>query len=141
MNEPKMEKDESGWITLPNGVHVPVADDESKKDAVDEFVKTNELHKQTKTADRFEHPIHIYAKNKEKGKGLSLTTTKKDEGETKDAVPMRANPNPQDTRQSYFIPKSKEVMLKDLSEVLKKWKLNKFDDKDMKPYRDEPFNK
>lgn len=54
---------------------------------------------------------------------------------------MRENPNPDDNRDSWFIPTSKTVPLEQLSDKpLKKWKLNKSDDKKMKPFRDSPFD-
>ena len=121
------------WVTV-NGAHIPVVDGE--------FMPANEFHKiANKKIDKFQHPMHVYAKNKVKAKGHTLTTTKKDYGETADAEEMRQNPNPEDNRTSYFIPRTKEILLEDLTEPLKNWKLNKSDNKKMKQYRDEPFNK
>jgi hypothetical protein len=129
------------WITLPNGVHIPVKDGESKEDAINDFAEADEFrHITNKKIDKEQHPVHIYAKSEAEAKFLSLTTSPKDIGETKDAIPLRHNPNPQDTRTSYFIPKSKTEKIRDLGQVLKKWKLNRNDNKKMKPYRDEPFN-
>lgn len=130
------------WITMPNGAKVFVPDGMSKEEAVEtQFEKTNEFRRQNKKIDKFEHPIHLYAKNDKFAKGHSLTTTIKEKGITADAKEMRINPNPQDKRKSYFIPTSKTVPLSELStKQLKGWKLNKSDDKVIKPFRDPPFN-
>lgn len=131
------------WITMPNGAKVFVPDGMTKEEAVNiHFEKTNEFRRQNKSIDKFEHPIHVYARNKKFAKGISVTTTKKEKGITADAIEMRENPNPEDKRKSWFVPLSKTVPLDKLSDKpLKKWKLNKSDDSKMKPYRDPPFNK
>ncbi len=129
------------WITMPNGAKVYVPEDMSKKDAIEaHFEKTNEFRKQNKKIDKFEHPMHVYAKSDKFAKGHSLTTTKKDKGATAEAIVMRENPNPQDKRTSYFIPTSKTVPISELSKPQKGWKLNKSDNKTMKPFRDSPFD-
>ena len=115
----------------------------TKEDAVNaHFEKANEFRRQNKKIDKFEHPMHVYAKSDKFAKGHSLTTTKKEKGATAEALEMRENPNPEDKRDSWFIPTSKTVPLAQLSDKpLKKWKLNKSDDKKMKPFRDSPFDK
>lgn len=137
-------KGEGGsWITMPNGAKVFVPDGMTKEDAVNaHFEKANEFRRQNKKIDKFEHPMHVYAKSDKFAKGHSLTTTKKEKGATAEAIEMRENPNPEDKRESWFIPTSKTVPLAQLSDKpLKKWKLNKSDDKKMKPFRDSPFDK
>ena len=147
----KFEKDKSildgkgehggQWITMPNGTKVYVPNGMSKKEAVEaHFEKTNEFRKQNKKIDKFEHPMHVYAKSDKFAKGHSLTTTKKDKGVTVEAIEMRENPNPKDKRTSYFIPTSKIVPILELSKPQKGWKLNKHDNKIMKQFRDPPFD-
>ena len=131
------------WITMPNGAKVYVPDGMSKEDAVNaHFEKANEFRRQNKKIDKFEHPMHVYAKSDKFAKGHSLTTTKKEKGATAEAIEMRENPNPDDKRTSYFIPTSKTVPLTELSSKPQKgWKLNKSDNKRMKIFRDSPFDK
>jgi hypothetical protein len=150
MNMDEMKKDglldgrgesNTDWITLKNGVHVPIKDWQTEEEAVNEFVGANEFRRITNAKiDKEQHPSHIYAKNNRYAKLLSLTTHPKDKGETKDAILLRENPNSQDNRPSYFIPKSKTVKHEDLSQALNKWKLHKSDDLKMKKYRDAPFD-
>lgn len=40
-------------------------------------IKANEFRRLNKLIDKFEHPMHVYAKSDKFAKGHSLTTTKK----------------------------------------------------------------
>lgn len=119
--------------------------DESKhpRDEDGKFISISEFRylKEHPKEDVDPHPTHLYAKKGDTVKYHQLTHSEQIKDSDVKNIKLSHNPNPKDKRTAYFIPKSEVGDINNFDKVKKNWILSDKDDKKMKKYRDEPFDK
>lgn len=119
--------------------------DETKhpRDEDGKFISISEFRyqKQHPKIDVAPHPTHLYAKKGDIVKYHQLTHSEEIQDLGIKTVRLTKNPNPKDKKPAYFIPMSEEGNINNFDKIKKNWSLSEEDNKIMKKYRDDPFDK